>query len=149
MTDEDKKQLLQGMFNGAQLTNVQVIGVVESGAKVVYKEVHGTEDGGRTPTDEEVARVIPEALSSAEANRLLAKAVEAGWLDEHWQPTVSSTEAALLAMRMAESLGIKTVWKVFGALWHRNSASLRAKYNVAMEQEKSRAFLGELRKRLR
>lgn len=38
MSDEDKKQLLQGMFNGAQLTNVQVIGVVESGAKVVYQE---------------------------------------------------------------------------------------------------------------
>jgi len=40
MSGEEKQQLLQAMFNGAQLTNVQVIGVVESGAKVVFSEVH-------------------------------------------------------------------------------------------------------------
>ncbi len=38
MKESDKKHLFDGMFKGATLNNVQVIGVVESGAKVVYRE---------------------------------------------------------------------------------------------------------------
>lgn len=92
---------------------------------------------------------IPEVLRTEPAKVLLSKAVSEGWLDERWQPEVSSTEAALLAMRVAECLNIKTVWKVFGALWHRNSESLRAKYNMGMEQEKTREFMGQLHRVLK
>ena len=60
MKTEEKMQLLQGMFNGAQLTNVQVIGVVENGAKVVYQEVHGEKGAG----EESLSR---ESLSQAVA----------------------------------------------------------------------------------
>lgn len=97
----------------------------------------------------DTAAELPAELRTAEARALLTKAVAAGWLDAAWQPTGSSTEAALLAMRLAELLDIKAVWKVFGQLWHRNSESLRAKYNLGMEQERSRDFLGQLRKVLR
>lgn len=87
---------------------------------------------------------LPDVLRTPEAEMLMAKAVAEGWLDERWQPKVSSTEAALLAMRIAECLDIKAVWKVFGTLWHRKSSSLRAKYNLGMEQNKTREFLGRL-----
>ena len=98
---------------------------------------------------EHAERVMPECLQTERAQGLLQKAQAAGWLDERWQPTLSATEAALLAMRLAECLEIRTVWKVFGQLWQRNSESLRAKYNVAMEQEKSLEFQGLLKRMLK
>ncbi len=56
MTSAEKMQLLQGMFNGAQLTNVQVIGVVESGAKVVYQEHAAREAEGDGLSREALAK---------------------------------------------------------------------------------------------
>ena len=38
MTEEEMK-MLQGVFQGANLNNVQINMIVQSGAKVVYKEV--------------------------------------------------------------------------------------------------------------
>ena len=55
MKDEDKQQLLQGMFQGATLNNVQVIGVAESGSNSHY---HAGEASRRKPTAEQLARAI-------------------------------------------------------------------------------------------
>ena len=95
------------------------------------------------------ARVVPEVLRTPEASALLNKAVAAGWLNEQWQPMVSSTKAALLAMRLAEILKIENQWQVFGELWKRNSGTLRAFYNEGMYQKQAGDFLAKMRKALK
>ena len=91
------------------------------------------------------ARAVPEVLRTPEASALLNKAVAAGWLNEQWQPMVSSTKAALLAMHLAVILKIENQWQVFGKLWNRNSGSLRTSYNKGMEQKKAGDFLKQLK----
>lgn len=76
MNSLEKQQLLQGMFNGAQLTNVQVIGVAESGAKVVYQEVH-TDAPGRV-AEEQVH--FPACLNFAQGERVLSFLKEHGFV---------------------------------------------------------------------
>ena len=100
-------------------------------------------------TEDKGARVVPEVLRTPEAAALLNKAVAAGWLDERWQPTVSSTKAALLAMRLAGILKIENQWQVFGELWNRNSGTLRTSYNRGMEQKKAGDFLKQLKRVLK
>ncbi len=58
MTAEEKQLLLQGMFNGAQMKNVQVIGVVESGGKVVFQEGSREAGASRQVTDEQLAQAL-------------------------------------------------------------------------------------------
>jgi hypothetical protein len=91
---------------------------------------------------EEVAEV-PEILTESE---LWKKVQEAGLVDEDGQPTVSRTEAALLADELAERLDISHKWKLFETLWHRNN--MRGDYNTALEQKKSLLFQEKLKKLL-
>lgn len=76
--------------------------------------------------------VVPKVLAESE---LWQKVKEAGLVDADGQPTVSRTEAALLANMLALRLGITNKWKVFERLWHRNN--MRGDYNSALEQRKS------------
>lgn len=92
---------------------------------------------------------MPSELKTEEAQALLKKAQEAGWLDENLQPTVSQTEAAVLAMKLSKKLQIKHVWKVFGAAWNRNKETMRQKYNIAMGQRKSLEFQDRVKEILR
>lgn len=89
--------------------------------------------------EEEVAEV-PEILTESE---LWEKVREAGLVDEDGQPTVSRTEAALLADELAERLDISHKWKLFETLWHRNN--MRGDYNTALEQKKSLLFQEKLK----
>ena len=132
MNTEEKMQLLQGMFNGAQLTNVQVIGVVENGAKVVYQEQQ--EKKGKERGEAE----LPEALATEEAKRLWDAAQNVGWVDECWQPKLSRALSAVLADRMATLLDIKDKWKAFEGLWMRNN--MRSDYNYALNQKQYGEF---------
>ena len=75
---------------------------------------------------------LPQVLAESE---LWQKVKEAGLVDEHAQPTVSRTEAAIMADMLARRLGITNKWKVFERLWHRNN--MRGDYNSALEQRKS------------
>ena len=83
---------------------------------------------------------LPEVLAGSE---LWQKAREAGFVGDDGQPTVSRTEAALLADFLAERLGIAHKWKFFEELWHRNN--MRGDYNTALEQKKSLAFQDRLK----
>ena len=44
MNQEDKLKLVQGMFSGADLSGAQINVFVESGSKVVYKEVASSKE---------------------------------------------------------------------------------------------------------
>ena len=68
---------------------------------------------------------------------------EAGLVDDDGQPTVSRTEAALMADMLAERLSIAQKWKLFEQLWQRNN--MRGDYNKALEQKKSLDFQEKLR----
>ena len=87
---------------------------------------------------------LPEVLATDEAMTLWRKAQLAGYVDEHYQPLLSRTQAALLADAMAERLGIKEKWKVFEGLWHRKY--MRSDYNLALTQQQSYDFQDELKR---
>ena len=90
---------------------------------------------------------LPEVLATDEAMALWRKTQQAGYVDEHYQPLLSRTQAALLADAMAERLGIKEKWKVFEALWHRNN--MYNDYYRAMNQQQSLTFQDELKQLLK
>ena len=87
---------------------------------------------------------LPEVLATDEAMALWRKAQQAGYVDEHYQPLLSRTQAALLADAMAERLGIKEKWKTFGELWKRNN--MRGDYTRAMNQRQSLGFQDKLKR---
>jgi hypothetical protein len=87
---------------------------------------------------------LPEELATDEAMALWEKAQQAGYVDEHYQPLLSRTQAALLADAMAERLGIKEKWKVFEGLWHRKY--MRSDYNLALTRKGSLDFQDELKR---
>ena len=81
---------------------------------------------------------LPEALATPQAMLLWQKAQQAGYVDEHYQPLLSRTQAALLADAMAERLGIKEKWKVFESFWHRKN--MYKDYYDALNQKQSLVF---------
>ena len=58
MTQEEKAKLLQGLFQGANMQHAQVNVIVESGAKVVYKEVTSAKEEKQQVTDLQIANAI-------------------------------------------------------------------------------------------
>ena len=74
---------------------------------------------------------------------LWRKAQRAGYVDEHYQPLLSRTQAALLADAMAGQLNIKEKWKVFETLWNRKY--MRSDYNLALTRNISLDFQDELK----
>ena len=86
---------------------------------------------------------LPDVLATDKAMELWRKAQRAGYVDEHFQPLISRTQAALLADAVAERLGIKEKWKVFEGLWNRNN--MYNDYYRAMNQQQSLTFQDKLK----
>ena len=99
-------------------------------------DLKGREKGAERPA-------LPDVLSTEEAMALWEKVQRAGYVDEYFQPTISRTQAALLADAMAGRLGIREKWKVFEALWNRKY--MRSDYNLALTQQQSLEFQDELK----
>ena len=83
---------------------------------------------------------VPEVLADSEQWQ---KVMQAGLVDADGQPTVSRTEAAMIADMMADRLGIANKWKFFEQLWHRNN--MRGDYNTALDQRKTLKFQERLK----
>ncbi len=90
-----------------------------------------------------MSKSLPDVLATDEAMVLWRKAQRAGYVDEHYQPLLSRTQAALLADAMAERLGIKEKWKVFEALWHRRN--MHKDFYLAFGQQQTSDFQDELK----
>ena len=86
---------------------------------------------------------LPDALATEEAMKLWEKVREAGLVDEDFQPTISRTQAALLAHYMAKKLDIKDKWKTFETLWNRRN--MYRDYYDAMNQNQTYSFLDKLK----
>ena len=91
----------------------------------------------------EMSKSLPDELATDEAMVLWRKAQQAGYVNEHYQPQLSRTQAALLADAMAERLGIKEKWKVFEALWHRRN--MHKDFYLAFGQQQTSDFQDELK----
>ena len=78
---------------------------------------------------------------------LWQKTQRAGYVDEHYQPLLSRTQAALLADEMAGRLGIKEKWKVFETLWHRRN--MYRDYYKALDLQQTLTFRDKLRSIIR
>ena len=86
---------------------------------------------------------MQEVLSTDKAMALWRKAQRAGYVDEHYQPLISRTQAALLAHYMAKKLEIKDKWKTFEVLWDRRN--MYRDYYDAMNQDQTYLFLDKLK----
>ena len=152
MNDDEAIGLLNRLLerlHQADLTNfgshLQIV-YVASGAQHVENQIN---IGKTLPSPpcvgrEKEASNLPEALGTEAAMALWRKAQRAGYVDEHYQPLLSRTQAAILADAMAERLGIKEKWKVFEGLWHRKY--MRSDYNLALSQQQSYEFQDELKR---
>lgn len=64
---------------------------------------------------------IPDELNTDMAKAVLQRAVDAGFLDEKYQPVVGKMtrgQQKAFAIYAGTELGLKCVWKVFGILWN-------------------------------
>ena len=130
MTDEER----QAFFD----LDVMVELINEDIRKVMPKPQPPT----LSPCSEE--KEMPEKLKTAKAMELWKKLQEAGYVDEHFQPTVSRPEAAIIADELAVRLEIENKWKAFEMLWNRRN--MNRDYNTAMDQKKSLKFREKLKK---
>ena len=122
---------------------------VAPGAQYVNQigtQIFGTEKSLKSKPDHSLINEptqLPAPLATDEATILWQKAQEAGYVDEHCQPKVSRTKAALLADAIAMRLGIKEKWKVFENLWNRKN--MYNDYYNAMNQQQSLKFQDQLK----
>ncbi len=115
--------------------------------KFMHKVALVQEERARLAAEEANTQKCPDSLRTAEAEVLWQKAQTKGWVDDQRQPTgLSRTDAALLAARMAEVLGIEG-WKPFEQLWNR--LNIRQDYSKAMGKQGATEFIDELKRALR
>lgn len=89
---------------------------------------------------------VPPCLDTPEARELWRKAQAAGWVDEQLQPRLSRSDAALLAGRMADLLGIEG-WQPFEQLWKRRN--MRVDFSKGNGKQSASDFLDALKRKLR
>ena len=105
----------------------------------ILHQAYETEQGNVTDS-------LPAELSTDKAMVLWKKAQDTGFVDEHYQPLISRTQAAVLAHAMAQILGIKNKWKVFETLWKRKG--MYRDYYQALDQKQSLVFQNKIKELL-
>ncbi|MCR5817914.1 MAG: hypothetical protein K6F89_02285 [Prevotella sp.] len=86
-----------------------------------------------------------DELTTDKAMRLWKKLQAAGLIDDHYQPLVSRSKAAMMADAMATHLGIRERrWKVFEDLWKRRG--MCSDYVRAFNQHQAYQFQDTLKK---
>ena len=98
---------------------------------------------GKGVDSAKASKSLPDVLATDKAMVLWEKAQRAGYVDKHYQPLLSRTQAALLADAMAKRMGIKEKWKVFEALWNRKNMYKDLYY--ALNQKQSLVFQDKLK----
>ena len=109
-------------------------GQVCFGENGLQEVIRSAADSPQSDTDE--TAVLPDVLCTPQAEALLAKLCDAGMLDAHWQPVgLSFSEKGTLIDYIAEKLGIRSKWKLFGTLWNDDAETLRTSKARGLEQE--------------
>ena len=116
--------------------------VLENGA--VKYETHHHYYGEKTPGNQP-AKELPSELLTPQAHAILEKLKAAGIVDEHWQPIgLTGEQKGMLAAKVAESLGIRNQWKLFGQLWDEKTETLRSYMNKGRGSVSGSEFLDRL-----
>ena len=90
---------------------------------------------------------IPEVLSTPEAKALHTKLHQENIVDSYWQPIeLSNAEKGTLVEYIADKLGIKSKWKLFGGLWKVDGETLRTSKARGLDQDKTWEFRNKLDK---
>ena len=88
---------------------------------------------------------IPEVLSTPEAKALHTKLHQENIVDSSWQPIeLSNAEKGTLVEYIADKLGIKSKWKLFGGLWKVDGETLRTSKARGLDQDKTWEFRDKL-----
>ena len=115
--------------------------VIESGA--VKHVTYNNHYYGEVPQ-------VPEVLCTPQAEALLAKLSHAGIVDNRWQPLgLTGEQRGLLASEVAERLGIRSQWMLFGKLWKEKPETLRSYYNKGMGSSSGTDFLDRMKEALK
>ena len=151
MTMGDKYYYQEGAIHhdNKQVMNISVSGKVDIGALIkgfFTKDAEDMEEVQEVLFDETAGKTeLPEVFSTAEAKALHTKLQQAGMVDANWQPIkLSNAEKGTLAEYIAEKLGIKSKWKLFGTLWQVDAETLRTAKARGLEQDKTWEFRHKL-----
>lgn len=120
----------------------RTINVTGNACYIEYVENWYMNDSSKKKHNANPAERMSDDLKGEEGQEVLKELQEYGLLDENFCPLeLSNSESAVLAYQIAITLDIKDVWKVFSTLWEVSPNALRAAYNRAMDQKKTRKFL--------
>lgn len=158
--DKDHKGLFDAVYN--EKTETLHLDILMKHAIDEYMEKHTATDKDideifDSPVDKPIGigensdkidkSTLPEELKTPEAEQLMQKLVNAGLLNNNWQPVnLSIAERGYLAAEISSRLTINYKWKVMGELWNENPGTLRKGKNNAIEQKKTGAFIEKLKK---
>ena len=146
----DYERLRKYMFQHfGELTQEQRIAMFEYDVqlKMIHRDMG--EKPSQRPTPSPSLKPTPNpslkggGLATEEAMALWRKAQQAGYVDENYQPTISRTQAAMLADAMAERLGIREKWKTFETLWNRKN--MYRDYYKSLNLQQSLAFQDKIK----
>lgn len=127
---------------------INISGKTDIAALVKAFMADDAQDAEEVPVSEQnEALELPEVLSTSEAKTLHNKLQREGMVDTNWQPLgLSNAEKGTLVEFIADKLGIKSKWKLFGALWKVDAETLRTAKARGLEQDKTWEFRNKLDK---
>lgn len=117
--------------------------VIEAGGVKNVTNNYYSEQETKPSEDLKVETEVPAEL--AESN-LWKKVQEAGLVDADGQPTVSRTEAAILADILLEKMGKEHEWTLFEKMWNRKN--MRNDWQAALELKKYDEVHERMKKKL-
>lgn len=145
MAEKDDFERTGAVFYGSVTINGPMFDIHDN--QHVETHVHYAEPAPATRTPE---GTLPDALRTPRAEALLARLVDAGLTDEHWQPlSLSNPEKGVLASLLADRLEIGNHWKFFGRLWGMNPETLRTAFNKGMDQHRTADFMERVKNALK
>ena len=125
---------------------VNVSGKTDIAALMKAFMAEDAEEAEEVSTDDATESIVlPDILSTPEAEALFVKLHAAGIVDAKWQPiSLSNAEKGTLAEYIAEKLNIRNKWKLFGNLWKMDSETLRTAKARGLDQDKTWKFREQL-----
>lgn len=145
MAEKDDFERTGAVFYGSVTINGPMFDIHDN--QHVETHVHYAEPAPATRTPE---GILPDTLRTPRAEALLARLVDAGLTDKHWQPlSLSNPEKGVLASLLADRLEIGNHWKFFGRLWGMNPETLRTAFNKGMDQHRTADFMERVKNALK
>ena len=138
-----KKEDLMHLLQHAKIIKIGAVygDVIENGG--VKNVTYNNHYYGEVPQ-------VPEPLCTPQAEALLGKLSGAGIVDSRWQPLgLTGEQKGLLASEVAEQLGIRSQWMLFGKLWKEKPETLRSYYNKGMGSSNGSDFLDRMKEVLK